>query len=396
MKNFINGKSKRIVSLLLLLSLVLTTGSFAYWASYIEGTSNEVTDVLTVGSSKKVSTIFEISNELVSGGLLVPAVQVENSLFGAVDHIDLIYNLSWAEESDTTQLSGANTLGKLDIQHEVLIEKNNEFLDQSLFSNINELINVSYSELNPETLQLNGSSELFSFIVTMEEPKNQFDYNVIIDAKIFIIFTYVILDNNIDVIDISNNNNIIQETDVIYFTSVKNRIKSYDTTGGSEIVIPQVINDIEILEIGHSCFHSDGLTSVIIQEGITTIGGNAFHSNNLSTISIPASVIEISYNAFNGNQLQSVLFEEGITTIKAGAFSNNQITSLTLPDSLTFVGSGAFGYGSNFITEITIGNDVTIQNNTSFGWHGKSFKAIYDVSKEAGTYIYINGVWEIQ
>ena len=44
----INSNSKlgkKIIALLIMLSLVLTTGTFAYWASYVQGTktvSNEI------------------------------------------------------------------------------------------------------------------------------------------------------------------------------------------------------------------------------------------------------------------------------------------------------------------------------------------------------------------
>jgi hypothetical protein len=186
---------------------------------------------------------------------------------------------------------------------------------------------------------------------------------------------------------------IYVETEEEYFGSSGSRITSYDINGGLSVVIPNEINGIAITELGQDSFYGLGLNSVVIQEGVTRISGNAFHSNNLTSITIPNSVTRIWYNAFNGNQLSSVSFGSGLTRIDAGAFSNNNIVSLVLPSSVDYVGEGAFGYGGNYITSITIGSNVVIRNNASFGWYGSSFKSFYDINKESGTYTYSGGEW---
>jgi len=63
---------KKTIALLITLSLVLTVGTFAYWASNVEGTSEQATGTLEIGSGDKVETKFNLTNDLNSGGLLVP------------------------------------------------------------------------------------------------------------------------------------------------------------------------------------------------------------------------------------------------------------------------------------------------------------------------------------
>lgn len=183
------------------------------------------------------------------------------------------------------------------------------------------------------------------------------------------------------------------ETEEIYFTISGSKITAYNTNGGLNIVIPKEIEGVAIEEIGQDSFKNLELESVVIQEGITRISGNAFHTNELTTIAFPDSVTRIWHNAFYDNEISSVTFGSGLLRIEAGAFANNSITVLELPENLTFIGAGAFGYGNNYITSITIGSNVVIENAVSMGRYGSGFKTLYDVSKEAGTYVYENGSW---
>ncbi|MBI9009037.1 MAG: leucine-rich repeat protein [Tenericutes bacterium] len=170
-------------------------------------------------------------------------------------------------------------------------------------------------------------------------------------------------------------------------------LTAYNITGGLDVVIPSEIDGVQITTIDSTCFTGLGINSVIIPDGITRISGNSFKENNLTTLVVPNSVLRIWHNAFNDNQITSVSFGTGLTRIEGGAFSNNSITEVSLPANVVYVGDGAFGYGDNFITRIEIGSNVEIVNDHSFGWYGKTFRALYNVSKEAGTYIYSGGTW---
>jgi hypothetical protein len=120
-------KSRRtFIYILLLLSFVVTSGTFAYWATTVEGTSSEAVGTLQIGSGDVISTRFQIENELHSGGLLVPAAQIDNSLFGAVDSINIIHSIAWNEVSNQTQLTGTETIGLVGVQHRLKIVKGEE------------------------------------------------------------------------------------------------------------------------------------------------------------------------------------------------------------------------------------------------------------------------------
>ena len=108
------------------------------------------------------------------------------------------------------------------------------------------------------------------------------------------------------------------------------------------VVIPAQINGRQVLGIGSRAFESNGLTSVVIPQGVTHIGDLAFIDNGLTSVTIPNSVIHIEDFAFSRNQLTSVTIPNGVTHIGAWAFNGNELTSMIIPNSVTHIGDFVF------------------------------------------------------
>jgi hypothetical protein len=197
-----SNSKKRIIALLVMLSLVLSTGTFAYWASYVEGTSTEAVGTLTVGSGDTVETVFSLTNEINSGGLLVPVGQAVNSNGEAVEYINLAFDIQWLENEETTQLNGTVSSAPINVEYKLVITHNGDILDQEEYSMIYDLINVVSSEFNPAELILDAASKTFTYQVTLNEPSNKEEYNLISNADIAVTFSYSIDTNNINTIDI--------------------------------------------------------------------------------------------------------------------------------------------------------------------------------------------------
>ena len=161
---------KKIIALLLMFTVVLTTGTFAYWANFVEGTSTEATGTLQVGSGDSVLTTFNLSSELNSGGLLVPISQAQNSNEGAVEAIDLSFDIKWVEDEVTSQLLGTDSIGQMQVDHEVVIMLDGVLLNPEMHANIYDLVNVQYNEANASELLLDADASTFAFQITLDEP----------------------------------------------------------------------------------------------------------------------------------------------------------------------------------------------------------------------------------
>jgi len=126
-----------------------------------------------------------------------------------------------------------------------------------------------------------------------------------------------------------------------------------------------------------------GKTEVNIPNTVKTIARSAFNGNQLETsLIIPDSVTEIGIRAFSNNKLTDLTLGSGVTSIGDFAFQNNQLTNVTIPDNVTAIGARAFI--DNTITSVTIGANLSIENNTPFGYY---FEYYYrNTGKREGTY----------
>jgi len=110
------------------------------------------------------------------------------------------------------------------------------------------------------------------------------------------------------------------------------------------------------------------ITSVVIENGVTTIGNYAFYyCRSLTSITIPDSVTSIEYCAFQYcSSLTSIIIPNSVTSIGNSAFySCSSLTSITIPNSVTSIGNSAF-YSCSSLTSITIPDSVTSIGNFAF------------------------------
>lgn len=92
--------------------------------------------------------------------------------------------------------------------------------------------------------------------------------------------------------------------------------------------------------------YTDRITTVIIEDGITSIGRFAFYNCiSLQSITIPESVTSIGEGAFYScNALETITIPSNVTSIETGAFLKCvSLQTITIPGSVTSIGHRAFG-----------------------------------------------------
>ncbi|MBQ6206234.1 MAG: leucine-rich repeat protein [Oscillospiraceae bacterium] len=98
------------------------------------------------------------------------------------------------------------------------------------------------------------------------------------------------------------------------------------------------------------------ITSVIIQNGVTSIGNYAFFGcNDLTDVTIPDSITSIGDSAFDGcRRLTHITLPDNVTVIEWYAFYGcSGLTSITIPSSVTSIGGYAF-YGCSSLKSVYI------------------------------------------
>ncbi|MGF7186468.1 Leucine-rich repeat (LRR) protein [Desulfitispora alkaliphila] len=151
-----------------------------------------------------------------------------------------------------------------------------------------------------------------------------------------------------------------------------------------------------VTSISARAFENNSITNVSIPDTVTSIGEGAFSRNSIIDVILPANLTIIERNVFIDNKISSIYIPNGVTTIDEGALAYNELTTIELPKSLTQINTGALQ--GNQLRRITIGSNVTIEDNLLGGRNGNDFREIYETkSREAGTYIRLqSGIWEKQ
>ena len=133
--------------------------------------------------------------------------------------------------------------------------------------------------------------------------------------------------------------------------------------------ITSVIIEDGVTSIGTLMFHScHALTSVSIPNSVTIIESSAFNScSALTSVAIPGSVVSIESSAFeNCYDLASVTIEYGVTSIDYWAFQNcKSLTSIVIPGSVTNIGYQAVAHCES-LASVLIPDSVTTIGFSAF------------------------------
>lgn len=129
------------------------------------------------------------------------------------------------------------------------------------------------------------------------------------------------------------------------------------------VSLPKSVKTIE----GSAFFYCFRLKNISL-EHVTTLGARAFDEcSGLQELIIPAGVTEIPHSAFsNCRKLQRVVFHDNVKTIGSNAFRYcTSLTSITIPDSVTMLDGSAFYNCSNLVT-VNLGSGIQTLHNSVF------------------------------
>lgn len=147
---------------------------------------------------------------------------------------------------------------------------------------------------------------------------------------------------------------------------------------GGDIVIPEGV------EVIGDPFGSEGdvdksaITSITILGSVTEINGGITGLfcgfTSLTSVTLQEGVTSIGDETFSGcTSLTNVSLPDGLTEIGACAFADcTDLASIVIPESVTEIGFDAF-YGCTSLTSVTLPKDVTIDESAFEGtpWQSK-------------------------
>jgi len=174
-------RSKKLaIGLLVMLALVVTTGTFAFWASGIIGDGSEgITGTVTVGTGEEVTTTVNVTSQ--SGGLaLVPSGRVVDANT-QTDSVVLTFPVTWVENGTNNSFDG-NSATLAAVISNIKIDNATTYAG---------LANVNITT-NPGTVTLDGDVVDVIVTVTLTEPNNQTEYTAVAGKDITFDITFTV------------------------------------------------------------------------------------------------------------------------------------------------------------------------------------------------------------
>ncbi len=154
-----------------------------------------------------------------------------------------------------------------------------------------------------------------------------------------------------------------------YFDRATKTIIGYSPNGPKDVVIPSVLDGVEVKKIGDYAFTEKDIKSLKIEEGITEIGEYAFHLNSISNITLPKSLTVINEGAFYGAGLYSITLPSNLTKIGEEAFAQNNFKNINIPATVKKI--EAYAFRDNSLTSVTLNSGLE-----SIGWGAFQYNEI--------------------
>ena len=173
----------------------------------------------------------------------------------------------------------------------------------------------------------------------------------------------VTLKNNVMFGYISKENYKNAGLEVTYVDGIS--ITGYNVEGGLDVVIPSMINDKKVIEIGDYAFTTNGITPTNINNTKKIVPSYLYNSEN-KTIATPLTIDQPA-----GLDITSVVIPNTVMSIGKRAFTDNKLTEITIPSSVTIIGYSAFS--SNLLAEINFPTTPLLVSCEAFSgnsWYG--------------------------
>jgi hypothetical protein len=176
-----------------MLALVVTTGTFAYWASGVTGPANDTTvGTVTIGTGEAITTEYVITGDPQSVGNLVPNTYEDGVT--TFNSRTITWGIQWADDG-TANANANGATGDISATYTwvayaldgVTVIANSA----GSVTTYSGTITVTPGA-NPTSMTLDAAQSTFSWAITMGEPSSKAQYDLIAGGSIVVTITYEI------------------------------------------------------------------------------------------------------------------------------------------------------------------------------------------------------------
>lgn len=169
-----------VISLLVLLAVITSGFTYAFWAASVAGDDTTATGSIAIGAGSAVTTTVAVDNE-VSAGLLVPS-GFENGTT-TFDEIVLTFQVDWTADQD----GAAGTTGTLTVDIDELTYRIVDGSDVSTglsAAQIDAMFDFVVTSGNGASMTIGGSQNVVITITFANEPASNDIYQMVANGTL--------------------------------------------------------------------------------------------------------------------------------------------------------------------------------------------------------------------
>ena len=218
-------------------------------------------------------------------------------------------------------VDGKNTTTDKDIWYEVVLSKGDNIDGKTRIKDNLLKFRLTETKDNKETIVVDNKSysDLTSKRIWVDTINKNTINEVVHTYKLYMwIYNYTVIGNvdqdytmeewksifaSIKVGVSGDFNEKALSVETVCFTTEENEtgltITDYDSSCGSNIIIPEEVNGKKITKIARNAFNNKGLIYVDIPSSVVGIGAHAFTGNNITSINVPETVTYLHCKSFD-------------------------------------------------------------------------------------------------
>lgn len=188
-RKILNHLRSKLIFVLLIVAVLMTSSTFAYWTEYVEGAEIKKASFITIGEYQKPNSLFLLSSEYAIGEYQV----INNAYFtnnpGSTHSFEESFMVEWL--SDSSWVDYFIIEGNIEFDYTVLLlNENGSNVSSRKYDRLIPYISVVFNEDNPSKITLNEEPTSYEFMLEVQEPTKDSHYNQLKDLTIALQISY--------------------------------------------------------------------------------------------------------------------------------------------------------------------------------------------------------------
>ncbi len=197
MKNIIQSILKqrsKIMLLLIVVSLLMTSSTLAYWTEAVEGSSSDKDYTFLIGEYGITHSLFTLSSSSDQGEYSVQPKNIFDNNTGYMHSFTEVFEAEWL--SSSSWVDNYHIEGDIEFDYEIqILNQKGKPINNKKYNRLVRYIEVEFAGDNSSSITLNDTPTSFGFTFNITEPSNTNHYSQLNDLTIVVTVSYTI--NNV-------------------------------------------------------------------------------------------------------------------------------------------------------------------------------------------------------